>query len=356
MASEVRDRVTEWLTSADSCFLIGAGCSFCAGKPLIGQLTSQVLDKVDPSIKAEFGGLKPAGDRSSTIEDLINYLVRYQAILATVTNPTEHKLNPNWIESSLTAIKKEIVGAIVDDWVSSDVHRRFFQRIASHRKPLDIFTLNYDTIIEASLDEMRTGYIDGFRGTNKAWFDPALFDEAQERSPIVRLYKLHGSINWIRDPSGHVRRANIRSTDDLKDQPVVVYPSEQKYVQTQYGVYETLLGRFRNRLRSSGVNDRLVTAGYSFNDDHINEAIIDSICADRSNLTVIAFVGAETNVTAQKARLEAIERRCDRRFNAFVGNSFYVGSALAEEDAKELLSLELWKFEQMVDFVAGAGS
>jgi hypothetical protein len=104
------------------------------------------------------------------------------------------------------------------------------------------------------------------------------------------------------------------------------------------------------------VNNCLVTLGYSFNDEHINEAIIDAVNAIASNLTVIAFVGPAPNIAEQKAQLAAIEARCDSRFNAFVGGSFHVGDALDESASKLLLKAELWKFEKLVDYIAGAAA
>ena len=351
--AEMRERVTEWLTSSDTCYLIGAGCSHCAGKPLIAKLTEDVIANLDISIKNEFSGLKAAAGRAPTIEDFINYLVRYSSILTTVADPTLHKLKPDWIEDALKKIKNGIVDAIVDDWVVSPVHQRFFQRVRPQKKPLDIFSLNYDTAIEASLDSMRANYIDGFRGSNRAWFDPSTFDEVIPVGGVIRIYKLHGSINWLREPTGHIRRAVVRSIDDLKDEPVVVYPSEQKYLQTQYGVYESMMGRFRARLRGNGVNATLVVMGYSFNDEHINEAIVDAVTSAKSNLTVIAFIGPEADVPTQKARIEALAARCDQRFNAYIGDTSWVGSALTAEESRELLKEQLWQFENIVDFIAG---
>ena len=177
----------------------------------------------------------------------------------------------------------------------------------------DIFSLNYDTILEASLDDLRVPYADGFRGANRAWFDDEIFDE--KHTVAYRLFKLHGSVNWIRGADGHIRRVSHRTDDE----PAVVYPSEQKYIQTQYGVYETLMGRCRGRLRSERMNNYLVVLGYSFNDEHINEAICDSVNVRGNNLTVVSFVGPEDNTDAQDERLRALEARCDSRFNAFVG-------------------------------------
>jgi hypothetical protein len=357
MPGQTKERVLQWLTGSDTCYLIGAGCSRCAGKPLIGELTEKVLANIDPTIKTEFDGLKGAGTRSPTIEDLINYLVRYQHILQTVQNPKKHSLQPTWIEDSLLAIKKQIVAHIADSWVDSSVHARFFQRIANKRSKsgCDVFTLNYDTLIEATLDKLRYHYVDGFRGSRLGWFDPAVFDEVPVCAPNFRIYKLHGSINWLREETGHVRRSVVSSIDDINE-TVVVYPSEQKYLQTQFGVYETLIGKFRARLRALKVNNCLVTLGYSFNDEHINEAIIDAINADGSNLTVIAFVGPDEKVKDQQALLTKIEARCDNRFNAFVGNYFSVGNALDASETKNLLESEFWRFESLVDYIAGVAA
>lgn len=357
MTGETKERVLQWITGSDTCFLIGAGCSRCADKPLIEELTTKVIANVHQGIKTEFDGLKSRGIRPPTIEDLINYLVRYSLILQTVQNQSNHTMTPEWIENALQEIKKEIVKNIVDLWVPSSVHARFLQRVGKRSKiSRDIFTLNYDTIFEATLDHLRFPYVDGFRGSQNAWFDPSVFEEEPEIASNFRIYKLHGSINWVRENTGHVRRMVIRSADDITDQAVVVYPSEQKYLQTQFGVYETLIGRFRNRLRKNDVNNCLVIFGYSFNDEHINEAIIDAVRTIGSNLTVIAFVGPAAKADEQKLQLKAIAARCDDRFNAYVGNSFYVGEALDENESKTLLAEELWKFENLVDYIAGAAA
>ena len=357
MTSDQREQVTEWLTGADTCFLLGAGCSVCVGKPLIGRLTENILNEADDQLISHFQRLKSASDRLPTIEDLINYLVRYGEILGTITNAEGHSISIKQIDEWLTFIKKKIVAEIADDWEPSTYHQKFLRRVRGpgQRGPRDIFSLNYDTLLEASLDELRISYVDGFQGTNRAWFDAASFDDV---GAGYRLFKLHGSINWTRDNAGHVRRGR-NANEDPRDEPIVVYPSEQKYLQTQYGVYETLMNHFRNRLRLPGVNNCLIVLGYSFNDGHINEAICDAVTSRGSNLTVIAFIGPEDNRNRQNARLEAFAKRCDARFNAFIGSGatgHFVGHALDPDTATPLLNAELWKFENLVDFVAGEGS
>lgn len=354
MVSDLREQIAEWLTGADTSFLIGAGCSLCAGKPLIGQLTEKVLENSDEKLVQQFQSLKRSGDRSATVEDLINFLVRYRDILETIAEPDGHAISIEEIDTWLGTIKHKIVAEVADDWRPNAHHQRLLQRLhgRSQRRPRDIFSLNYDTLIEASLDELRIPYVDGFRGTNRAWFEPDSFEDAEV---AYRLFKLHGSINWTRDGSGNVRRGR-NANEDAAGEPVVVYPSEQKYIQTQYGVYETLIGKFRSRLRMTGANNCLVTLGYSFNDQHINEAICDAVSARNSNLTVIAFVGPEDDRPQQIKRLTDLADRCDSRFNAFIGSGedgHFIGHAVDDTAAKAVLAAELWKFEKLVDFIAG---
>lgn len=323
----------------------------------MGTLTERVLEDASSRLLDQFKLLKPNGDREPTVEDLINYLVRYRDILNTITNEGGHPITTEDIDEWLTLIKRKIVSEVADDWESSDYHLRFLKRICNPRqgRSRDIFSLNYDTVVEASLDHLRISYVDGFRGTNRAWFEPEVFDKVEGSSPFFRVFKLHGSINWTRDDEGHVRRGR-NANEDASGEPVVVYPSEQKYLQTQYGVYETLISLFRNRMRQTGANNCLVVLGYSFNDEHINEAIIDAIVAPNSNLTVISFVGPDSDSDKQVNRLRALASRSDHRFNAFIGSGDtgnFVGHALDEISAKAVLDEELWKFEKMVTFIAG---
>jgi hypothetical protein len=355
MAGDIREQITEWLTGAGTCYLLGAGCSVCAGKPLVGGLTTRVLTDAPAKLKEQFAGLKPAGDRPTTIEDLLTYLIRYRDILTTVTNGAGHDVSIAEIDVWLKLIKAGIVQAITDEWIASTYHRRFLQRVRNPRqgRPRDVFSLNYDTVLEATLDELRLPYVDGFRGTNRAWFDPDVFDEIGSVGPQFRIFKLHGSINWTRDANGYVRRGG---KEHVTDEPIVVFPSEQKYLQTQYGVYETLMARFRNRLRITDANNYLIVLGYSFNDDHITEAICDAVTARDSNLTVVAFVGPEDEREKQIARLDAIASRCDYRFNAFIGSGVtghFVGHALDEDAAKAVIKAEVWRFENLVTLIAG---
>ena len=347
MEKHARKQIMERLTAPDTCYLLGAGCSKCAGKPLIDGLTKSVMADADCELSTLFKTLKTVDSRRPTVEDLINCLLRYGDFLA-ISDAAITNIDTRQIEKWIRYIRKTIVKIIADDWTSSEYHRRCFSRLKQSNRPRDIFSLNYDTVIESSLDGECLSYTDGFRGSNWAWFDPEVFDES---STSFRIFKLHGSVNWIRDEGQIIRRTAKR-----QDKPVLVYPSEQKYIETKFGIYEELMMKFRNRLRKKKQNNCLVTLGYSFNDAHINEAICDSVVARDSYLTVIAFIGPESDLAQQTARINSLAERCDSRFNAFIGGEKegeMIGQLISTPASQHVLGAELWQFEHFVDLLDG---
>lgn len=354
-AEEIRENVTDWFTSAGTCFLLGAGCSKCAGKPLIQELTEQVMHGpgTDKDLKKQFDNLESRNSRPPTIEDLMNYLVRYHEVLSSIKNVSDHKIMVEDIDGWLQHIKKKIAEGIGIAWEESSHHERFLRRVSTAQsgRMRDIFCLNYDTILEASLDHIRVPYIDGFRGAVRGWFDSKVFDE-NERAAKFRIFKLHGSVSWVEDGE-YVRRRASRD-----DEPAVVYPSSYKRIQTQYGVYEFLMEHFRKRLRDSVENNRLIVLGYSFNDEHINRAISDAIKTRGNNLTVIAFVRVDKNNMVEQERFfQDLIRDSDQQFNVFLNcdnekRNVYLGNIVDSDMGHDICCLNFSKFELITDYIS----
>ena len=354
---ETLDTVRGWFTRSETFYLLGAGCSQCAKKPLIGELTRQVVADLPPKLKTTFENLKGPSDRAPTIEDLMTYLSRMLDLMSSMKQITIQNITADDIANGIAEIRKGITRAIGYDWLPSETHSRFLQRIALPRGYRDVFTLNYDTVIEASLESQRISYIDGFRGTENAHFEPSVYVQTDKSDgPTYRLYKLHGSINWIRDGDGYVRRRPLKAFENADTLPSMVYPSELKYIETQFGAYETLMKHFRDRMRDNIKNNTLISMGYSFNDEHINNAILDAIAGRDCYLTIIAFSGIENEILSQSARLTDLATRCPTQINFFVGsatNGFFIGDALEKDGSNEVLAKELWKFENVTRFLCG---
>lgn len=152
---------------------------------------------------------------------------------------------------------------------------------------LNVITTNYDMLVEKAAETGNIVVFDGFSFSPEAAFDDSLFDwnltkqiegmntkEISYNSNVINLLKIHGSINWI-NKNNKVRRiskyANVRKSNER----VMIFPSSNKYKQSYDKPYFELLSRFQNLLHKE--NTLLITAGFSFADDHISRMILDSL-------------------------------------------------------------------------------
>jgi hypothetical protein len=150
----------------------------------------------------------------------------------------------------------------------------------SRRRPMEIFTTNYDILIERSLEMERVPHFDGFVGSYRPYFDSSVFDRdnAEIASSWIRLWKIHGSITWHSNNKEIYRGAS-------NDSGEMILPSHYKYDESRKMPYRAMQDRLGRML--SNPDSALITVGYSFNDEHINETIFSS--SDRSNSSIFVL-------------------------------------------------------------------
>ncbi len=290
-------------------FLIGAGCSRCAGMPLTNELTEKVMNssQVDSQTKEILAVVKGQFENGvgANIEDYLSEIVD---LLAITKRRAERQVERNTIsvgDASYTAddlekasiqIQRAIAGSI-ESKVTIDVHQRFVSSIhrpirAGRRgpsEPVSYLVLNYDTIVEDALALARIPYADGLSGGTTAWWNPKTF-EALDVS--ARVIKLHGSIDWYQFSGETVPRRIGKHVQlpDQQDSPLLIWPSSTKYQETQLDPFAQLLEQGRKAMRPSpGAQRLLVICGYSFGDRHINSEIEKALQESRRDLTIVAF-------------------------------------------------------------------
>jgi hypothetical protein len=144
--------------------------------------------------------------------------------------------------------------------------------------PVEIFTTNYDVLLETALEAARVPAFDGFVGCNRPFFchETLTRPEAAPASGWTRLWKIHGSINWKADSIGSKQRV-IRTAPHNEGE--MILPSHHKYDESRKQPYSALLDRFTRALdRDDAI---LFACGYSFSDEHINAIIFDALEAKR---------------------------------------------------------------------------
>jgi hypothetical protein len=265
-------------------FLLGAGCPYSIkgedGKPLIPDiagLTQAVRDTVcggdcaQPWDKIYKQILKDTG-KEPNIEDVLSRVRGLRDLAGDgevrgLRKAELDKLERNICESTKNCMKKELKDKStayhnVGNWIGS----------IDRSEPIEIFTTNYDLLFEQALEDFRIPFFDGFVGSRRPFFDPHAVEF--DKLPIrwARLWKLHGSINWrcgLVEGNFEVWRS---STDDGGD--VVIHPSHLKYEESRKMPYLALMDRLRRFI--STPSSTLITVGYSFADQHINDVIIQS--------------------------------------------------------------------------------
>lgn len=151
---------------------------------------------------------------------------------------------------------------------------RISEKMVGNRHP-EIFTLNYDLCLEQALKYDRRKYTTGF--ADGLW-SSAEFDKLD----LIRVYKLHGSFGWMRDPITGL----LYDRDEAMSRPELdivssetdddlIFGADNKFSPRQ--PYLWMVYRFVEALdRCSSI----VTVGYGFRDTHINQAITQAMASD----------------------------------------------------------------------------
>lgn len=145
--------------------------------------------------------------------------------------------------------------------------------------PVEIFTTNYDLLIESAFEQAKAPYFDGFAGGQAPFFDPVTVAGNDLPPRWSRVWKLHGSLGWKSDSGTVVRCGGTDCTE-------LVYPDHLKYDLTQKQPYAALFERLKRFLLTP--DTVLLTTGFSFRDAHIC-AVLGEALAMNANAAVIAL-------------------------------------------------------------------
>lgn len=289
-------------------FLIGSGCSKAVGLPDISELGQKVAEALSTNEQ-----VAQAYESLSNGRNIEEVLTRIRAIGAVVdeTNPSIGGLSATGAKDLDGAICGAIHQAVSIEPQTLEHHRKFAGSLArsGHDLPVEVFTINYDLLLERGLEAAAVPYFDGFVGSIEGAFRPDLVDSvAGSASSMdslqlprgwVRLWKLHGSVSW-RLLSTERRIVRVASPTLGSDQALAIYPSHQKYEESRRVPFVTLFDRFRRALETP--ESVTVTCGYSFGDQHINETLFDAAERFPRSEVVALFRSTAPEFVADRAK------------------------------------------------------
>lgn len=267
------------------CFLLGAGVARACGLPDVAQLQERVLEALAPNEKEAL----TAQLKGRNLEEALSRLRRIAALLT-----ADQEID------GLTSLKSKALDALVCQAIVRALaidaaeltpvcHLAAWIARAGYSSPVEIFTVNYDLLLETALERLRVPYFDGFVGNLRARFQTELVEAAPDSHDqavppfFARLWKLHGSVNW----SWQDDREILRLGQPVEQGRVAaIYPSDTKYEESRRVPFLVLQDRFRRALHQP--ETILLISGYSFSDAHLNEIIFDA-ATRRARSEIVAF-------------------------------------------------------------------
>ena len=289
-----REYISRCYDVSNLSFLIGTGISKAFGGSTMHDIAKKLND--------ELSGKKEASEKP--LKDWI------EKFLAASTTNTEEFLERLYLKkkyNEMCAIKDGTIDTIINltkskifdscNFIPSEEKLpllfAFLNSIVNRKAGLsraNVFTLNYDLLLEKCADQLGILLNDGFDGAVERWLNTAQFDldyyypsgivgdKPVRCERVLNFFKLHGSINWAKN-ANRIIKANC----DYKN--MLIYPSAAKYDETLFDPFSDIFRRFSVSIKRS--NGALIVIGYSFYDKHVNQIILQALEQPMFRLIVI---------------------------------------------------------------------
>lgn len=283
--------------------------------------------KKSKSAKNAFAKLQTVLEQDKKSDADLEYMLSLVRALGDVAGKSEARgLSADELKMLDEAISDEIVALAKPPLPTRDTsYHRVMTWVGgiARRLPVEIFTTNYDMLAEQALEESSVPYFDGFAGANRPFFDVRAIEDDALPARWARLWKLHGSINWSRSDGGRV----VRQPDANHDERRLIHPSHLKYDESRRMPYLALHDRLRQVLRQPNVV--VVSCGYSFRDEHLNEIVQEGLQRNPSGIVYGFLYG----------KLEQYEKACELSIDTTTANLVL----LAEDGAVIGRKKDMWR-------------
>ena len=290
-------------------FFLGAGCPCAvrvmdvktgADRPLIPDIRglTAAVDKemaASAGLAASYAKLLKAinddGEPAPTVEGMLN---RIRALRDVAGKASVRGMSFDELDGLDREICSQIRNIVTLDLpVDDNAYHAMAGFIRTHRYPFsEIFTTNYDVLIEQALERQQVPFFDGFVGSARPFFDQRAIEDGEIPLRWSRLWKLHGSINWRYNKS---TKAVVRSEREADGDELLIHPSHMKYDESRRMPYFVMIDRLRTFLRHKERPVALIILGYSFSDQHLNEAIVESLKANASSACLSSALPLRNN-------------------------------------------------------------
>jgi hypothetical protein len=182
---------------------------------------------------------------------------------------------------------------------------RMISRLEGVGSRLDLFTTNYDVVIEAALNniagDVTSRSYRGIRGVMRQSVDLTNWAAGHEPQEVL-LTKLHGSLDWKYGPNS-IQVGDAVFTGDHSKQ-AIIYPGFKGKNDAPF------FDVFHNYLAEALADSKaMIFVGFAFRDDHINEIIRENTRGD--SVVVVLNPDKSVKFPARRTRAKYIHELFD---------------------------------------------
>lgn len=150
-------------------------------------------------------------------------------------------------------------------------------------KAIDIITTNYDRLAEYACDQENIYHYSGF---SHGYIRNVTGQDQINTERKVNIWKVHGSLDWFKPDDGAtfgLANTSPLPTDVL---PQIITPGNDKYRLTHLEPFRTIISASDNAIQNA---NSFLCVGFGFNDQHIQEKLVQKCVREKSCLTLITY-------------------------------------------------------------------
>jgi hypothetical protein len=358
-------------------WLFGAGISYESNIPLMIPMTHKIEEELYGNHLNTYLNIKEFLPSGAHIEHFLSHI---GDLLALLQRSSKEHIFLNGVEYQLDSLvtlyhniisiigklvrygykeSEGVEGNIENPIVEIKYHREFVKKLFNRRSNLEniskinFFTTNYDTLLEDALILEKKKVVDGFTGGAMGFWNPEEFNNNE--LGVYKLFKLHGSIDWYKDHEHGLIRCRYGTRYLSDNSNLLIYPQATKYVETQKDPSAILFNKLRESLNE--VRDNvMVTCGYSFGDNHINNEIETAMSLPNNKTNLLVFIKESWSESKSKTSIPEVlikwleNGNIQNRIFVITDRGLYSGGNELQKDSHES-TYDWWTFEGMTSLL-----
>lgn len=252
--------------------VLGSGASVTYGLPTMGILAQYLKDNINVNPNEEWDTFVKLLDDGIDLETALHKVSLNDELTKNVIIKTWELINPKDTEIFFNSLSN------VNYFSLSKLISKLFNSTAIE---LNIITTNYDRLAEYACERSNIYHYTGF---STGFYRTKVLKDIIKVGRKVNIWKVHGSLDWFRTINENL--IGLSNITNLPDNlvPEIVTPGIEKYKKTHNEPYRTIIQEADNALEN---NTNYICIGYGFNDEHIQEKLVNKCIQGDSKLLII---------------------------------------------------------------------